>query len=489
MRKLHLMNPVTQFKFESRRCVFLPAVFLSLLTAASPAVLAQDVDFAKEVLPVLKANCFKCHGEKKAKAKLRLHTQADALKGGKNGKAVEPGKASASLLVKRISLGADDDDIMPPEEGPLKKSEIAAIARWIDQGAKWPAGVTAGSGAKGANVIKVAEMPATLVAAIEKVGGRTMKLAQDTNLVTVSFRAVADKTGDAQLAVLKGAKSVTEVNLSRSKITDGGLASLSGLENLTRLHLELTGIDGSGLAHLKPLKRLHYLNLYGTKVDDKAVAHISALKGLKKLYLWQTAVTDAGVASIEKALPGIGINRGLVAAKKAEPPAKPPAKPAAKPAKASVVIAQSTAGWKFTAASAIKGEDWLKVAFDDGKWTAGKTPIGYGEPSIAQKKGTTASLQGQPILFRRKFAVDKKLIDSKSKFRLQVASDNSATVWINGKQVDKEDGDHEATYWNRTVEIAAGLLKQDGNVVSVLVNNQQGSSDIFLDLHLESTGP
>ena len=490
MRKLHLMNPVTQFKFESRPCVFLSAVFLSLLTAASPAVLAQDVDFSKEVLPVLKANCLKCHGEKKAKAKLRLHTQADLLKGGKNGKVVEPGKASASPLLKRISLGADDDDIMPPEGGPLKKSEIAAISRWIDQGAKWPAGVTAGSGAKGANVIKVAEMPATLVTAIEKAGGRTMRLAQDTNLVTVSFRAAADKTGDAQLAVLKGAKSVTEINLSRSKISDGGLASLSGLENLTRLHLELTGIDGSGLAHLKPLKRLSYLNLYGTKVDDKAVAHISALKGLKKLYLWQTAVTDAGVASIEKALPGIGINRGLVAAKKAEPAAKPPAKPAAKPAaKPSVVIAQSSAGWKFSAASAIKGEDWLKLAFDDGKWTAGKTPIGYGEPSIAQKKGTTTSLQGQPVLFRRKFAVDKKLIDSKSKFRLQVASDNSATVWINGKQVDKEDGDHEATYWNRTIEIAAGLLKQDGNVVSVLVNNKQGSSDIFLDLQLESTGP
>ena len=486
MRKLHLMNPVMQFKFESRPCVFLSAVFLSLLTAASPAVLAQDVDFSKEVLPVLKANCLKCHGEKKAKAKLRLHTQADLLKGGKNGKAVEPGKAAASLLLKRISLGADDDDIMPPEGGPLKKSEIAAIARWIDQGAKWPAGVTAGSGAKGANVIKVAEMPAALVAAIEKAGGRTMRLAQDTHLVTVSFRAAADKTGDPQLAVLKGAKSVTEINLSRSKISDGGLASLSGLENLTRLHLELTGIDGSGLAHLKPLKRLSYLNLYGTKVDDKAVAHISALKGLKKLYLWQTAVTDAGVASIEKALPGIGINRGLVAAKKAEPAAKPPAKPAAKP---SVVIAQSSAGWKFSAASAIKGEDWLKLAFDDGKWTAGKTPIGYGEPSIAQKKGTTLSLQGQPVLFRRKFAVDKKLIDSKSKFRLQVASDDSATVWINGKQVDKEDGDHEATYWNRTVEIAAGLLKQDGNVVSVLVNNKQGSSDIFLDLQLESTGP
>ena len=40
-----------------------------------------------------------------------------------------------------------------------------------------------------------------------------------------------------------------------------------------------------------------------------------------------------------------------------------------------------------------------------------------------------------------------------------------------------------------TVEIAAGLLKQDGNVVSVLVNNTKGSSDTFLDLQLESTGP
>ncbi len=477
MRKLHLMNPVMQFKFESSSRVFLPAVFLSFLAVGIPAVQAQEVDFAKEVLPVLKANCLKCHGEKKAKARLRLHTQEDLLKGGKNGKALEPGKAAESLLVKRISLAADDDDIMPPEGGPLKKSEIEAIARWIDQGAKWPAGVTSGSAQKAADAIKVAEMPAAQVAAIEKAGGRTMKLAQDTNLVTVSFRAAADKTGDAQLAVLKGATAVTELNLSRSKISDAGLANLSGLENLTRLHLELTAIDGSGLAHLKSLKRLSYLNLYGTKVDDKAVAHLSALKGLKKLYLWQTAVSDAGVASLEKALPGVGINRGLVAAKKAEP------------AKPSMVIAQSSAGWKFSAASAIKGEDWLKPGFDDGKWTAGKTPIGYGEPSIAQKKGTALSLQGQPVLFRRKFTVDKKLIDSKSKFKLQVASDDSATVWINGKQVDKEDVDHEATYWNRTVELAAGLIKQEGNVISVLVNNKQGSSDIFLDLQLEATGP
>lgn len=485
MRKIHLMKSIAQFSLESHRPVFTPAVFLVLLVLFVPSAKAQNVDFSKEVLPILKASCFKCHGEKKAKAKLRLHTLADALKGGKNGKVFEPGKSSESLLIKRISLPADDDDIMPNEGDPLSKAQIETFRRWIDQGAKWPAGVTAGSVAEAPAAVKVAELPAAVVAAIQKAGGRTMRLAQDTNLVTVSFRAAADKTGDEQVSVLKGALAVTELNLGRSKITDAGLANLSGLKNLTRLHLELTGIDGSGLAHLKGLQKLRYLNLYGTKVDDKAVGHFAGLKGLKKLYLWQTAVTDAGVAAIEKALPGIEINRGLVAAKKAEPAATP----APKPVKASVVIAQSSAGWKFTAASGVKGEDWLKAAFDDGKWTAGKTPIGYGEPSIAQKKGTTVSLQGQPVLFRRKFSVNQKAIDSKSKFRLQVASDNSATVWINGKQVDKEEIDHEAVYWNRTVEVAAGILKKDGNVISVLVINKEGSSDIFLDLQLEAIGP
>ena len=150
------------------------------------------------------------------------------------------------------------------------------------------------------------------------------------------------------------------------------------------------------------------------------------------------------------------------------------------------MIAQSSAGWRFAAAAGVNGEDWLKAEYDDSKWTAGQTPLGYGEPSIAQKKGTTIDLQGQAVLFRRKFTVEKKILDSGSKLKLQVASDDSATVWINGQLVDKEDLDHEPVYWNRTVEVAAGILRKDGNVIAVRVKNKEGSSDIFLDLHLEA---
>ena len=83
--------------------------------------------------------------------------------------------------------------------------------------------------------------------------------------------------------------------------------------------------------------------------------------------------------------------------------------------------AASSEGWSFTAASGIQGEDWLKDAFDDSNWTAAKAPLGYGEPSVAEKNGTTLELQGQPVLVRRKFSIDQKLLDSKKKFSLRVA--------------------------------------------------------------------
>ena len=182
----------------------------------------------------------------------------------------------------------------------------------------------------------------------------------------------------------------------------------------------------------------------------------------------------ADSAAVEKLLPELSAQQA------------PAPKAVGEPQAAASVIAASSDGWKFIAAAGVQGDAWTKPAFDDSKWTSGKTPLGYGEPSIAEKKGTTIDVQGQPVLFRRKFSVGQELIDAKSRFKLLVASDDSATVWINGQQVDKEDVDHEPVYWNRMIEIAAGVLQKDGNLVAVRVNNKAGSSDIFLDLQLET---
>ena len=149
-----------------------------------------------------------------------------------------------------------------------------------------------------------------------------------------------------------------------------------------------------------------------------------------------------------------------------------------------VVIGASSDGWSFAAASGVQGEDWLQASFDDSQWSPAKAPLGYGEPSVAEKNGTTVELQGQPVLVRRKFSIDQKLLDSKKKFSLRIASDDSATVWINGQQVDKEDIDHEPVYWNRTVEVPSETLKSGENILTARVNNKARSSDIYFDLAL-----
>jgi hypothetical protein len=475
---------------------------------------AEKVDFVKDVAPILESRCLECHGGKTTKARLRFATRQAALSGGKSGKAIVPGKPEESLLIQRVTLPPGDDDIMPAEGEPLSKAEIEVLRRWIAEGAAWPdefkfakAGDKEGAGAAEGDADAdspgppLAPADEAKIEALRAAGASVLSVAQSVNWLSVSYRPVASKSGDAEVALLAGLAQVSELNLAGTAVTDAGLAPLASLVHLTRLHLERTGIQGSGLAHLKGLERLSYLNLYGTQVDDAAMEHLAALPRLKKLYLWQTKVTDEGVEKLKKALPDLYVNRGLEppALAHPEPEAKAPeaaggAEGEKKPAETvQVVLAAESEGWRFVTASSVQGDAWLEAEFDDAPWSQGKAPLGYGEPVIGDKKGTALELKGENILLRRTFEADEKvageLAAGKAKLRLRVASDNSAIVWLNGQEVDRDTDNHEAAYWNRTVEVPSGALAKGRNVVAVLLHNNQGSSDAVLDLQLEVVAP
>ncbi len=91
--------------------------------------------FERHVRPVLAANCWSCHGEKKQEGSLRLDSRDAVLKGGDSGPAAVAGDASASLLVQAVRYQGDFH--MPPS-GPLKSEAVAALDRWISQGMPWP---------------------------------------------------------------------------------------------------------------------------------------------------------------------------------------------------------------------------------------------------------------------------------------------------------------------------------------------------------------
>lgn len=107
-----------------------------------PPAAGHDVDFEKEIRPLLAKSCVKCHGAKKQKSGLRLDLGAAALKGGDSGAVIQPGKSAESRLVLLVA-GADKKIVMPPRGKRLTSAQIGLLRAWIDQGAKWPADPTA----------------------------------------------------------------------------------------------------------------------------------------------------------------------------------------------------------------------------------------------------------------------------------------------------------------------------------------------------------
>lgn len=112
---------------------------LLLLSIPTIAMGSDDVDYDRDVKPLLQHKCVPCHGALQQNAGLRLDAGTLIHAGGESGLAVHPGKSAGSPLIERITT-ADSSLRMPPEgEGePLTDPQIRILSRWIDQGAKFP---------------------------------------------------------------------------------------------------------------------------------------------------------------------------------------------------------------------------------------------------------------------------------------------------------------------------------------------------------------
>ncbi len=97
--------------------------------------------FEKEVLPVLKANCFKCHGGEKVRANLRLTSRETILKGGDLGPAVSLEKPETSRLLQAINY---QDDLQMPPNGKLPQKDIDILTRWVKAGIPFVETIVAG---------------------------------------------------------------------------------------------------------------------------------------------------------------------------------------------------------------------------------------------------------------------------------------------------------------------------------------------------------
>ena len=94
---------------------------------------SSAVDFQKDIQPLLKNKCSRCHSGHEAKGGFSINTRTTLLDGAK------PGDSAGSLLYQLIT-SKDPDERMPSKGEPLAAEEIALIKTWINEGIAWPEG-------------------------------------------------------------------------------------------------------------------------------------------------------------------------------------------------------------------------------------------------------------------------------------------------------------------------------------------------------------
>ena len=96
-----------------------------------------EVDFNRDIRPILNERCILCHGGVRRKGGLSLSFRSEAIDTTESGKrAIVPGDPGASEMMRRITLH-DPDERMPQEDDPLSPEDVKKLRRWIAEGALW----------------------------------------------------------------------------------------------------------------------------------------------------------------------------------------------------------------------------------------------------------------------------------------------------------------------------------------------------------------
>ncbi|MFP6900797.1 MAG: c-type cytochrome domain-containing protein, partial [Opitutales bacterium] len=241
--------------------------------ASGPAT----IDFKKDVLPIFNERCSECHKppyEKnnrtiKPKAGLRLDTFEYTMKGSTDGQIVKPGRPEDSLLYELISLEPDDSDIMPPKGDPLTPEQIETIRKWIAEGARSSVSAMAPVGPVGPNPnaptrnvspidklvakAKVRPLGADVIAIASKNGAMVTPLAAKHPFVRIEFISVAHTITDSEIGrIIPLVRfNLSQLDLSKTKVSDKGLLNVGKCHNLTHLNLRQTQIGDAGLSALR----------------------------------------------------------------------------------------------------------------------------------------------------------------------------------------------------------------------------------------------
>ena len=131
---------MTNTIFRVLQAIKLATSVLAMIPIGAQPVLAQKpIDFAHEIVPVLRKHCAECHSGDNRKGSFSIDTRSDILKGSENGLVIELGKSAASRIMDLLTSDIEGER-MPPEGARVSPREVELLKRWIDAGVPWEDG-------------------------------------------------------------------------------------------------------------------------------------------------------------------------------------------------------------------------------------------------------------------------------------------------------------------------------------------------------------
>lgn len=261
---------------------------------------APNSFYAMRVQRIFDNKCLSCHNAGKFKGKLRLDGYDYAMRGGKDGPVIHPGDTTKSELFRRVTLPADNKDVMPAAGKPaLTADEIKIIQAWISAGATveiadaTTASLPAPAGEKSPSPPLTADYRPQLKVITElesSLGIHLVPRSQNPTdgLILRTLSAPSKCTDDTLVRLAPVASLIVDAELARTKVTDKGMQVLAAFPNLRFLDLSNTDVTSSGAKELLKLDKLESLNLTETKVNRSGIEPLQSKPGLKRIYSFET---------------------------------------------------------------------------------------------------------------------------------------------------------------------------------------------------------
>lgn len=158
--------------------------------------------------------------------------------------------------------------------------------------------------------------------------------------------------------------------------------------------------------------------------------------------------------------------------------------------------------WRFWDGEVPPGSDWMAPTFDDGAWSSGPAPLGYGEVvSTGLSYGSNPDDKRVTAWFRQAFEVREAQAAAGALVELAVLRDDGVAVYLDGVEVLRDnlpEGAGPGTLasetmsgsWETTpVVVELPPLEAGEHLLAVEVHQASASSsDLLLDLRLAALG-